>query len=304
MGKLKVFILLIAGIAVASWVGLEVYADNRAEKKLNALLTDLDLENRVKYADIDYSLISGELLVEKITVSSPRGDATIERLRVHRYTDSEATIYVEGIRFSDDEFINDMKELGYDDPRINLSFDASIDDENRMLDVRNFSFEMPGGFRLSFRFLLTNIDSDLLRKLSEFDGTNREQLNREQLNELSDRVAKVKVSYFETVLSDLGIRDKIIKAEAKKQGKGEEEIRRKIVGDMEKSLKKAKSEFEKKLVQSVKSFIEKGGLVRITLKPETPVEFQELIFTLMLSAQTKDLKPFVERFKAEVSHEL
>ena len=296
MKKINVAIILGILIVLFSWGAVEVYKEKRARDEIDKLVKELNLEGKFYYDDVDYSILSGKLELTGVrwTVG---GETVIERITVYRYTPSDLVVSVEGIRGEDDDFGRDMKELGIENPVLNFYIDASVYDDERELVVRRFAINMPQAFEVSVNFELSNVTSSLLRDIANFSENDREALNN-----ISARVAKVKVKNFSLVFEDLGLRERILEEEAKRKKKSKEELVKDLVADMEKSLKKAKTDIEKDFIKSIISFVKEGGKVTFSLNPDRPLELQEVIFAFAISAQTKDVTPLVRDLRLSVRH--
>ncbi len=296
MKKINVAIILGILVVLFSWGAVEVYKEKRARDEIDRLVKELNLEGKFYYDDVDYSILSGKLELTGVrwTVG---GETVIERITVYRYTPSDLVVSVEGIRGEDDDFGRDMKELGIENPVLNFYIDASVYDDKRELVVRRFAINMPQAFEVSVNFELSNVTSSLLRDIANFSENDREALNN-----ISARVAKVKVKNFSLVFEDLGLRERILEEEAKRKKKSKEELVKDLVADMEKSLKKAKTDIEKDFIKSIISFVKEGGKVTFSLNPDRPLELQEVIFAFAISAQTKDVTPLVRDLKLSVRH--
>ncbi len=296
MKKINVAIILGILVVLFSWGAVEVYKEKRARDEIDRLVKELNLEGKFYYDDVDYSILSGKLELTGVrwTVG---GETVIERITVYRYTPSDLVVSVEGIRGEDDDFGRDMKELGIENPVLNFYIDASVYDDERELVVRRFAINMPQAFEVSVNFELSNVTSSLLRDIANFSENDREALNN-----ISARVAKVKVKNFSLVFEDLGLRERILEEEAKRKKKSKEELVKDLVADMEKSLKKAKTDIEKDFIKSIISFVKEGGKVTFSLNPDRPLELQEVIFAFAISAQTKDVTPLVRDLRLSVRH--
>jgi hypothetical protein len=297
MRKPAMLILFGLLLALFIWGAVEVYLDRRAEEEVERVFERLNLKGKATYGEVDYSLIEVTLEIKEVTVSTPKGPARIKSVKVLRQTENDLEVAFGGIKPAGEDFEREMNSLGIEDPRLNMYIDASISDEERRLKVRKIMIEMPEAFRLEFSLDLENITSDLLRELASYDEENREELQR-----LSGKIARVRVKGFRIVLRDLGLRERLLEKEARDKNKSKDEVIKEIIESLEESKSGAKSEFEKRLIDSVSEFIRKGGAISLTLSPDSPPELQELIFTLMLSAQTKDMRPFVQRFNVTVKH--
>ncbi len=296
MKKINVAIILGILIVLFSWGAVEVYKEKRARDEIDKLVKELNLEGKFYYDDVDYSILSGKLELTGVRWTAG-GETVIEKITVYRYTPSDLVVSVEGIRGEDDDFGRDMKDLGIENPVLNFYIDASVYDDKKELVVRKFAINMPQAFEVSVNFQLSNLTSSLLRDIANYSGN-----DMEALNDISARVARVKVKNFSLVFEDLGLRERILEEEAKRKKKSKEELVKDLVADMEKSLKKAKTDIEKDFIKSIISFVKEGGKVTLSMNPDRPLELQEVFFAFTISAQTKDVTPLVRDLKLSVRH--
>lgn len=297
MKKLNLIPILGVLLVLFSWGAVEIYKEKRARAEIDRLIDELNLRGKVTYENVDYSLLSGKLEIKGVTWKTGEGRSSVEKITVYKNTPSDLVLSIEGIRAEDDKFDRDMKELGIKDPVLNLYIDASIYDEKRELVIRQMSLSMPDAFVISVNLRLTNINSSLLKDLVEVS-----EEKEEELRELSAKVAKVKINSFSLSFRDLGLMDRVLEAEARKKKKSKKELIKEVIDGMESRLKDVETEFERDLVRSVISFVKEGGQINFSLNPGRPVEVQELIFTLSLSAKNKDISPLVRDFGMSVSH--
>jgi len=297
MKKINVVILLGILVILFSWGAFEIYKEKKARAEIDRLMKEMNLEERVSYRDVDYSLLSGKLEITGVTVQTKEGKTLIEKITVYRNTPTDLVVSVEGIRAEGDDFGRQMKEIGIENPVLNLYIDASLNEENREVIVRRVSLSMPGAFDLSMNFHLSNISSSLLRDLASLSDQ-----DDKELRDLSLKVARVRVNSFSVVFEDLGLRERILEADARKKKKSKDELLKEVVSNMEKTLKKAKTDFERDFIKALISFVKEGGKITLSLNPDRPLELQEVIFTFALSAQTKDVSPLVRDLKLSVRH--
>lgn len=297
MKKFNLVLILCVLLILFSWGAVEVYKEKRARAEIDRLIDELNLRGKVTYENVEYSLLSGKLEIEGVTWKTLEGRSSVEKITVYKNTPSDLVLSIDGIRTEDDRFGRDMKELGIKDPVLNLYVDASIYDEKKELVIRQMSLSMPDAFVISVSLRLTHINSSLLKDLVEVS-----EEEEEELKELSAKVAKVKINSFSLSFRDLGLMDRVLEAEARKKKKSKKELIEEVIDGMESRLKDVETEFERDLVRSIISLVREGGQINFSLNPGRPVEVQELIFTLSLSAKNKDISPLVRDLGISVSH--
>ncbi|MDQ7038228.1 MAG: hypothetical protein Q9N26_03385, partial [Aquificota bacterium] len=263
MGRKGLYILaavLMAGVLLLS---LDVYADRKAKETVNTLVERFGIEDRVSYGKVDHSVLKGETRIENLSFQVKDGVVSVDEVIVSELTDERTRVRFVGISSTDEdfgEFRRNMKDLGYEDVKVNLFLDVRTDREKGDLQVRSLEVEVPGAFSLSMSLDLGNLSYSFLEKIDE-----------EDLPEITEKVGRIRIRSLEVSLTDLGLRERAIRREAMKTGKTPERVKEEILRDLEMSVSESDPEIKKDLVKNLKTFIDEGGTIRITARPETPV---------------------------------
>ncbi len=291
--KSKVFLGLLILLVILVFA-VDRYADMRAEEEVKNILSRLELSG-ASFEGVDYRLLSGEVVVERLRIPSKGGTTEIERLTVREYGNDRMVLFAEGIRGERDELERDMKELGYTDPYMNFYLDARMDRDSKNLTVEDMSFEVPEAFRVSLSFSAGNITPDLITDLITFNGEDREELNY-----LVGRMAEIRFGHLKATFSDMGLRERLFEQKARKEGKTPEEVKEEILSSLEERA--TASEEGKEFLSSFRGFIRDGGSIGIAVKPVGELTMQELIYALFLSVQMKDPSPLFQRLDFSFFH--
>lgn len=291
--KSKVFLGLLILLVIMVFA-VDRYADMRVEEGVRNFLSRLELSG-ASYEEVDYRLLSGEVVVEKLRLPSEKGTTEIEKLTLREYGSDKVVLIAEGIRGEQDKLDKDLKELGYTDPYMNFYLSARMDRNSKNLTVEDMSFEVPEAFRLSLSFSAGNITSDLITDLITFDGEDREELNY-----LVGRMAEIRFGHLKATFSDMGLRERLFEQKADKEGKTPEEIKGEILASLKGQV--PSSETGREILRSFEGFIKEGGSIGVSVKPVGELTMQELIYALFLSVQLRDPSPLFQRLNFSVFH--
>ena len=277
---------------------VQVYADRKAQEKVDSFLSLLELKDKASYGKVKYSLLKGTTEIKGLEIEDETGKLKAERLLITKFTETELELRIEGIDGEDKSFReleNSLRELGYKDTRMNAVLSVSLKDKEKKLLLRELSLEIPSAFRITVSFELLGVDQKLIKELSEL-----EEDNREALNKLARELGNVKLVGMRAGLEDRGVLKKLIENEALKRGKKPEDIRDEILKEL-KRLEKG-SEFERSLYTALKKLLEEGGSLNLIAKPQRPVPFDSLVVYALMSVQSKDFSRLFRVLNLKVEH--
>jgi hypothetical protein len=295
MGRKVLYLIALSLILGVLLLSLDAYADRRARETLEDLLRRLDLEERASYGEVGHSLLRGETRIRDLSVRTEDGLVRVEELVIHRLTEEDIKLSFLGITSTDKdfrEFRKNMRDLGYEDVKMNLFIDVKTDRKRGDLRVRDISLEVPEAFRLSLKADIGNLSFSLLEKL--------EDLQEEDLPEVTEKLGRVRIRSFEFSVTDLGLRERALRREAEERNMSPEKLKEEILRDLERSVKESDPGIKRELVSNLRNFIDKGGTLRVVAEPETPVSVSDLVLVILVSAQTKDLSQVVEMLNLKV----
>lgn len=286
MGR-KVLYLLSFGLLIGVLLlSLEVYADRKAKERVESFVNRLNLEGRVSYRSVDHSLIKGETRIRDLSLFTEKGRVKVEEVIISRLTEKETKVRFLGITSTDEEFgefRERMRELGYEDVKMNLYVDVMTDREKGDLKVRTFRVEVPEAFTFDLKVDLGNV-------------------SYEDLPEITEEVGRVRIRSFEVSFTDLGIMERAIMKEAEEKNTTAERVKEEILRELERSVRESDPEIKKEIVAKLKAFVERGGTIRLSARPDRPVNVSDLVLVFLVSAQTKDLSQVVNMLNLNVEH--
>lgn len=301
MGRKGLYILVFCLLGGVLLLSLDAYADRKAKEAVEKLIDRFRLEGKVSYGKVDHSLFKGETRIEGLSFKVKDGVVRAEEVVVSELTEEETKVRFIGVSSTDrdfEEFRKNMKELGYEDVKVNLSLNVRMDREKGDLKVRSFEVEVPDAFLLSLSLDLGNLSYSFLEEMGKM-----EEIEEEDLPEFTEKVGRIRIRSFEVSLTDLGIRERAIRKEAEKSGRSPEEVKEEILRELEMSVRESDPEIKRELVESLRTFVDRGGTLRITARPEAPVSISDVILVLLVSAQTRDMSQVVEMLNLRIDHE-
>ncbi|RLJ71246.1 hypothetical protein BCF55_1545 [Hydrogenivirga caldilitoris] len=294
MRKLPLVVFGAILLVLFSVGAVQVYASKKAEEEVKELLAKVGLKEQASYSKVSYSLLKGTTEVRDLRIRTKGGTSHAARVLITKFTDTDLELSITGIRGEDPEFEKferQLRELGYEEVYINAMLSFSFYADSGELLIRKVRIEVPGAFRLELSLNLSGVDRELIRAVTENGG--------EDVNYLAQKLSVVTLKGGSLTLSDLGLRERLLRKEAQITGKEVEQVKREIAQQLK---PKRSSEFDAKLYGALKELVERGGSISLEAKPEEPVEFQELVVASLLALQTKDPSELVDRLGIKVNY--
>ena len=282
---------------------VQVYANKKAEEKVEELFERFGLEEKSTYQEVNYSLLSGTVEVSGLNLVTDEESSHIDRLVIKKLTDTDIEVYAFGMRGEDKDFRKleeQLRALGYDDVRINTYISLSFYEDTKELLVRKVGVEVPGAFRTEVSFKLTGIDRGFINDLKELEGKGDD---REKVARIANGLKRVYLNELSLKLTDHGFMNRLLEKEARDKKKSVEELKRDILRGIENSIAEDSSEFEKAMVEGVSRLIEHGGTLVLEARPREPVSFENLVLYTLMALQTRDFSHFVKELSLKVKHQ-
>lgn len=292
MRKALIFGLI---LLVATFAGLKLYTNYRAEKTIKTLLERLGIEKKTTYQSVDYSLTTGEVKVRGASIQTEEGKTTIRELILKKITESDLEIYLMGIEGDDEEFNKfkrDLRDLGYRNPVINAHLDLSFYRNKKELYVRDISVEIPEALSMGIKLRIEGIDEKVFELIRDSDPKDREDTAK-----LVNELQKVVLKNFEITLRDYGFIERAVSREARESGKKPEEVKRELIAKIDKSIPSV-DEFGHSLKGALKKMLSEGGSIKFVSNKN--VRFDDLVVLSLLSLQSKDLSKFARDLDLKV----
>ncbi len=303
MKRAPLFILGTILLVLFAVGAVQVYANKKAEEKVEEFFERFGLEEKSTYREVNYSLLSGTVEVSGLNLVTDEGSSHIDRLVIKKLTDTDIEVYAFGMRGEDKDFRKleeQLRALGYDDVRMNTYVSLSLYEDTKELLVRKVGVEVPGAFRTEVSFKLTGIDREFINDLKELEG---EGDDREKVARIANRLKRVYLNELSLKLTDHGFMNRLLEKEARDKKKSVEELKRDILRGIENSIAEDSSEFEKTLVEGVSRLIEHGGTLVLEAHPREPVSFENLVLYTLMALQTRDFSHFVKELNLKVKHQ-
>jgi len=295
----KPLLFLFALLLILFVIGaVQIYANRKAEENLQELISRFGVEGSVRYEELSYSLLSGVTEIRGLSVASPEGTTSVDRVVITKMNRSDLEFSAVGISSDTPDFrgfSERLRELGYETVKMNAHVSLSLYDDRKELVVRRFAVTVPDAFSVGFRLHVDRIDSSLIAALRTAEE------DEETVEELSERLGRVRIRSFEFSIEDLGIRVRMLEREASLGGREPEEILSTIREGLEGSLRNDPL-FREELFGALESFLLKGGTLRFRADPVPPVDFQTLVLLALFAVQSGEYSEFVYRLNVKVRH--
>ncbi len=274
MKKLAVLLVL----AVVGYFVLDWYLDKKAEEEVDRTIKELNLQG--DYEEVDYAPLKNEILIKNLRLRDSEGELFAREVVVREFSEGNIDLEYKDLEVGgDDKLSEDFRGLGYERVRFNGGLKLKVYEEQGVLELKRAYLKLHEGFELNLSLKLTNIDTEFWKNMDKETETNPFFL----IGQLSD----IRLSSMEFTFLDMGIKERILRREAREKGLPYEEYREEVLGRINRDIIRSKSELEREFLQNLKNFIADGKSVKITANPERGVSFGKL-FTLFMFAKEGD----------------
>ena len=270
---IQVIRLSVVALGIIAIVAFKIVSSNMAEKKIDKALANLP-KGLVTYEDVSVDLLGFDVHINNIKIHAPgQKDAMIDEIVINSIdSDNEVPNYLDleinGIEIDIESLKYDRKMsklldgLGYENLKADLALSYSYDKDDKIMEIKNMSFEVKDAGELSFKTNLHGINS--LQNLSM-------QL---MMNPRSIKVAKSSIKY-----EDESLAARLIKSDALAAGLSEDKFKENVLSELANTLKKAEEKekkYEITMLEEVIDFFENPSSFEISISPEEPISVWDM----------------------------
>ena len=310
----KTVIGVIAGAVVLGVGGIWGWAaaQDEARKKVRDFVLDNDLEDHVRYSDVSYSPLSGELVIHDVRVSDEDDAPRIKQAVIYGVEESdnediprEISLALQGVEFGTKQVAEINREahtglvsLGYQDLTGDLRFEFARDSEARELSL-HLAASIPKLGEVGFSGKLVNID------VNDFSGGDTQQMigNPLMLLGLLQRsLGDLAIADLNLEYKDYGLikRYKLVEDARSQNWPDEpsrwdnlEEQREELIRDLKKSGLSGAQAGD--IADALIAFVESPDVIRFRTDMDRPLKIQKLF-----SSKKNPLDTFLQLANAKV----
>lgn len=264
MSKKQIIGIGVAVLLIAIYFGVEMYASNVAERKVNEAIA-----NAVYFADIDYKRVSFDLFgmdvrISDISVSpaNAKEKFQINEIIIHDIDDksdipSFLSFSCNGIELNIQDFGENAKQLrnlGYNDKlRVNLNVNYAYNKEKKEIDIKKIGIGADKVGEISASFRLGNIS-----------------LESKEITSLLFSFPQVIFHEAKIEYDDDSLVKRLMKLGAEKQQVSRKDFKKTLIQEFKQEIKKEKDDFTKKSLSEIKEFLEDPEEISISASPSKP----------------------------------
>lgn len=260
----RALIATVVVLAVGFFVA-QYFVDRAANRQVDRLISRLPAGTTVSYGSIKGSLIGDKVRMRDIKLNTPEtGPAKIDRIVLASFDPLNTVphyvkMQVRGFEMRADRASANtrsmMRRLGYDRIVVDVDYAYRYDAGRRTLIVEKarISGQQVGTLELTGRF--DNVPSIEINSYSALIAVAMQSV-----------VRRVRIVY-----DDASLADRIMKAQAKSDGKPEAEVRNELLARLDGELRKSKSAQYRRELQHLRAFVQKPGRLVIEANPKRPI---------------------------------
>jgi len=143
MKRLPLVVFGLVLVALFAIGAAQIYANKKAEEELRKIIAVDELEDKVSYEDVRYSLFGGFTEVKGLVIKDNGGSLSIDKLVIKEAKDTLYDVSAYGIKIDDPKYSKTLKEVDYVDEPFNMHMRLSIDDDNKVFNLEHIAFELP-----------------------------------------------------------------------------------------------------------------------------------------------------------------
>lgn len=271
----QVIRLGVIGAVVGGIVAFKVIASNKAEEKIDQVITKLGIPKESISYDVSVDLIGLETRIDDVEITSPDGDKILIDEIVINDIDTEhkvpeyLDVEVEGFEIPASLLKFDYRArrafAGFDKDKVvtNLALSYELEADDKELDIENFSYEIEDMAEFSLQMELHDVKSfdDLVQQLSYYGPEGL-------------KVGEASFKY-----EDDGLAAMVMEMVAKQTNMDIEEVKKEANEKLESELKKAEKEGNKYSVaylEALQDFVNNPQSFEVQIDPKEAVSMREL----------------------------
>lgn len=321
MKKKNLMPLYVVIILVVIYFGASVILKQKIVKEFNNFTNTAGISDGVKYKKLSVSPLSMSGKFEDMTITQESAVITIETLDFNSITNAtkakkmkvtanDMTIDVDefnikkyviedGVPKAADIAISGIqipiiseqarKDLGTNQLVVDFDIETDTDFDKQTFEYKKLDVVIKNLADFKMNLAFSGID---LRSYTELQASSPEALqnNPEFIKKIQEDMVNLKVNNFKLSFFDKGLIDKIFMMNDLGENISLKERKEKFIEQIDADMDSLNSNFEKKVAEDVKKFItENKKEVIISLKPNEPISFQEIIVGTMFGMSIDEM---------------
>ncbi len=253
---------------------VQLYADNAAEKELNAAIENAEGLADIAYDDVHVDLISRDVRISDIRIVQ-KGGAQSENVRINeviiRDMDTESEDMPAFMNFECSGIVLDIKELGKDARGfremgytetllLNLIVDYRYDKEKKMLDIRKLGIGADNMGELELHLRLGNI-----------------LLDPDQLIALLFTYPQITIHEAGIGYQDDSLAERMMQVSARERNMEMKEYQAELLREVDQEIEQETDPFTRNALNEIREFIRDPDSFTISVSPPNPQPLGSLL---------------------------
>jgi len=252
---------------LSSYLALESFVENKIKEKFDAKISTLPI--KVSYSDLDYYLLSNEIVIKNLKTSEFGIDLFVKKVAIdlpfferEKELPESLKVYVDDLVIpSSFPIISGLLEtLGLSETFLKVDFQAAYKFEgDTFFSYFTTHLENLGNFQVSI--FLKNLNKEKLEELLKSRTLNKRLIKDVELDYLSLRY------------EDLGLLKNFLEYEAKQERKTPEELKKRFIATIKRNANSSPI-FRERIAYPLISFIQNPKCLEIIVDPKKPLSFK------------------------------
>ncbi|MEO2068429.1 MAG: hypothetical protein ABGX27_02845 [Desulfurobacteriaceae bacterium] len=254
---------------LSSYLALESFVESKIKEKLDAKISTLPI--KVSYSDLNYYLLSNEIVIKNLKTSEFGIDLFVRRITIDlplfarkKELPESLKVNVEGLIIPPGFPVVSglLKTLGLSENLLEVDFQAGyLFEDDIFFSYLTTHLENLANFQLSVS--LKNLTRERLEKFLKGKTLNRYL------------IGKIELAYLSLKYKDLGLLRTFLEYEARQEGKTPEELKERFITAIEKNAEN-NPVFRERIAYPLISFIKNPKCLEIMVKPKKPLSLKSL----------------------------
>jgi len=275
--KKKNVALCIVVVLIAVYLGINIYASNVAQKKVDETIANFYNIASIQYESVSVNLIKMDVKISNVLIDpvSPietdiSDKITIDEIIIYDFIQQSSEIPIslsisfDGIKLNINQFGNMTKtlnKLGYsDEVNLNLNLDYDYNQEKKVLNIQNTGIEVDNAGEINVSFQMSN------------------------LNLAPDAIASIFFIFPHIMLDvakieykDYSLINRLIKLKANEQNLTVLEFKDSLLTEIHQDIQQEEDVFVKKALIKIEDFIKTPNELSILISPPNPVSIGDIL---------------------------
>ncbi len=277
MKRILIFTFIVGVLLSIGVLSFDLYMDKKVKEIVDREFFD---KTDASYEDIDFSLFNRSVVIKKVVINNEEGSLYSENIYIYRYDDNfNMEVMFEDIqgltgeyRKMYVEFLNFLRDYGYEDPKINLYLEMETDKEKEILKINKFSLIVPDAFSVGFFLEIGNFDQEFWEGFEDYVL----QTQSFPINFLSE-LGAIEIIELGILIENEGFKERFLSIEADKHDIEVEDMKKEIRANFTKLSEDIENPKLQEIVKQISYFTERGKFLKLYIKPKKPFKIQELL---------------------------